>query len=93
MKYDNKDIMKEISEIVNCSRNYVSSLIKYVPIVNKYKNRAKVKIYKYKNSKKMSIYISVNFLKKIGISEDVNIDDYVDIIVDDKNRKNNNRKA
>lgn len=97
MKYDNKDLLKkkcvelylkgntmsEISKIVNCSRNYVGQLLKDDFSVAQYKNSSRVKVNKLKNQKRMLVSISTNFLKKIGISEDKNTDEYVEVAVDD----------
>ncbi len=97
MKYGNKDLLKkkcvelylqgnsmvEISKIIGCSRNYVGQLLKNNPSVTKFRNTTKVKVNKLKNQKRMLVSISTNCLKKIGISEDKNIDEYVDVSVDD----------
>lgn len=97
MKYNNKDLLKkkcadlylkgntmdEISKIVNCSRNLVGILIKDDERVKEYKNSKTVKIYKLKNRHQMNVPISVSFLKKIGVSEDCNIVDYLDVLVNE----------
>lgn len=97
MKYDNKDLLKkkcielylqgktmqEISDIVNCSRNYVGQLLKNDSSVVQFKNSSKVKVNKLKNQKRMLVSISTNFLKKIDISDDTNIDEYVDVTVNE----------
>lgn len=97
MKYDNKDLlkkkcielymqgktMKEISNVVGYSRNYVGSLIKDDTRIKEYKNSKIVKIYKLKNRHQMNVPISVSFLKKIGVSDDCNITDYLDVSVNE----------
>lgn len=101
MKYEDKDLLKkkcielyiqgknmvEIAKDVNCSRNYVGTLIKDAPEVKRYKNSKTVKIYKLKTRTQMNVPISVDFLEKIGVSRDVDINEYVDVAVDDKKKE------
>lgn len=79
--------MKEISELTGWSRNYVGKIIKNDERIKNYKNHVTLKIYKYKKQNKMTVPISVGFLEKIGISKDINIEDYVDVIVDENDQK------
>lgn len=101
MKYENKDLLKEkcvelylqgktmaeIAKVVNCSRNYVGTLIKDAPEIKQYKNTKTVKVYKLKTRNQMNVPISVDFLEKIGISKDVNNNEYVDVSVDENKKK------
>lgn len=100
MKYDNKDLLKkkcvdlylqgnsmiEISKIVNCSRNYVGQLLKDDSSIIQFKNTSRVKVNKLKSQKRMLVSISTNFLKKIGISDNPDIDEYVDVTVNDRDK-------
>lgn len=76
---------KEIGELTNRSRNFISGLIKD-DIRIKEKNKMKtIKVYKLKSQKRMNITINTDFLSKIGISSDVKKDDFVDIFLDENN--------
>lgn len=78
--------MQEISELTDCSRNFIGRVIKDDERVKRYRNQKKVKVFKYKKQHKMNIPISVSFLEKIGISSDLEINDFVDVEVDEKNQ-------
>lgn len=99
MKYNNKDEMKEraiklylegktyieIAEIIGCSRNYVSNLIKNSDEVIKKQTNKILKVYKNPNRTKKNLTIGIELLSLIGIDRDESIDDYVQIIFDEKN--------
>lgn len=98
MKYNNKDIMykkavklylqgksyKEIAEILGCSRNYASKLIKDDSNVKEKQNTKTLKL--YKNRKRIELALIDNTLTKIGFSRS-NINEYADIFIDEKNQQ------
>ncbi len=69
----------EISKLTGKSRTYITNLIKNDPKIKEIQNTKKIKVYKRKNNKQMIIYIPRDFIKKIGITEDRNNIEYVDI--------------
>ena len=98
--YVDKDKMKEkainlylegknysqIANILGCSRNYVSTLIRKDDRVEEYKNNKIIKLYKNPHYSKIVAQISIDFWEKIGVSKDVNIVDNVKISVDEKKK-------
>ncbi len=76
----------EISKELNLSRTYISKLIKDDERVITKQNTKKMKVHKRKHDKRLSIFIPSKFIREIGITEDLNADEYVDISVD-KNTK------
>lgn len=100
MKYDNKNNMKElaielylngknyteISRIIGCSRNYVSNLIRSDERVVEKKNSKILKVYKNSNKTKKNLTIGIELLTLIGVSKNENVDDYVQIWFDNKNK-------
>ena len=101
MKYNDKEIIKEtaiklflegknyteISKLTNCSRNYISNLIRNDERVKDRKNKTVLKVYKNQKTKKMRLTLSIDFLRKIGISKDTTVTDYVDVILDENNEQ------
>lgn len=97
MKYNNKEEIKEtairlylegknlieISKLTGCSRNYLGNVIKDDNRVKEYRNKKTVQLYKWKNQCRINVPISTEFWRKIGISNDSNIKDLVDIIVNE----------
>lgn len=100
MKYKNKDIMKEqaiqlyiegknyieISQIIGCSRNYVSNLIRDDIRIKEYKNKKVVKLYKKERKSTIILPISLEYWEKIGISKDLNTTEHVEITVDEEKK-------
>lgn len=100
MKYSNKEelrekaiklyldgkTMKEISKLVNCSRNFIGNLIREDKRIKEYRKRKIVKLYKWKNQCRINVPISVEFWEKIGISRNCNTDESVEITVDENNK-------
>lgn len=78
--------MQEIAKLTSCSRNYVSNLIKDNKLVKDKRNKKTIKVYKLKNQNRMTVSINTEFLKKIGINNNQNNDEYVDVFVDEKNK-------
>lgn len=97
MKYNNKESIKEnaiklylegknlieISKLTSCSRNFLGKLIKDDERIKDYKNKKTVQLYKCKNQCRINVPISTEFWGKIGISNDYNIKDLVDITVNE----------
>lgn len=100
MKYENKEDLKEkciklylsgktyneIGKLTDHSRNYVANLIKDDIRIKEKKNIKTIKVYKLKNRKRMNVLITTGFLSKIGISPNVEKDDFVDIFLDENNK-------
>ncbi len=101
MKYNNKNEMKEqavllylkgktyidIAEIIGCSRNYVSNLIKNDERVVKKQNLKVLKIHNSTPTTKKSLTIGINVLNKIGISRNNDIEEYVELLIDESNKQ------
>ena len=77
----------EIAKLTGWSRTFVTNLIKDDKKIIEKNHMKKIKVYKRKDNKQMTISIPTDFIKKIGISEDLNITEYVDIYIDE-NTKN-----
>lgn len=100
MKYNNKKQLKEeaiqlylagnnmteIGKTIGCSRNFVSELIKGDKRIKQYKNKKKVKLYKWKNQSRITLPVSVEYWEKIGVSKDINIHEFVEIMVDEDSK-------
>ena len=78
--------MQEIAKLTDCSRNYVSNLIKDNKLVKDKRNKKTIKVYKLKSQNRMTVSINTEFLRKIGINNNQNNDEYVDVFVDEKNK-------
>ena len=77
---DNKNY-SDISKITGYSRKYITDLIKNdVRIIEKQKIKT-IKVHKRKDRKGLYIPIPVKFIKKIGINDNLEINEYVDITV------------
>ncbi len=99
MKYKNKEYLKEqaielylknntyvqIAKILGCSRNYISDLIKDDIRIKSKKNKKTLKVYKSQHTGKKHLTIGIELLNNIGISNNVLLDEYVDVLVDSKN--------
>ena len=100
MRYDNINEMKnkalqlyssgknytEIAQNIGCSRNYVSNLIKNEREVLEKKYSKILKVYKNPNRTKKNLTIGIELLNLIGVSKDENVDDYVKVTFDKKNK-------
>lgn len=96
MKYDNKKEMKkqaiklylqgknyvEISDILGCSRNYVSTLIRNDNRIIEKQNKKILKVYKNAKTGKKNVTIGIDLLSKIGIDRRKEIEDYVQVEFD-----------
>lgn len=97
MKYTDKVEMKEkaiklylenktyseVAKILGVSRDYITNLIKYDErIINKNNNKI-IKVGKYKGKK--GVQIGITLLNEIGINNNPEIDEYVEIAVDKDN--------
>ena len=76
----------EIAKLTNCSRQYVSNLIKDDKRVKEKLNKKIIKVNKLKNTTRLKISISTDFLSKIGITKDYKKDDFVEISVNEKTK-------
>lgn len=83
----------EIAKLTNWSRTYISRLIEDDERVINKKNTRKIKVTKRKNRKQMVIYIPTEFIEKLGISNNKNINEYVNIILDEKAKNIKIQKA
>ncbi len=83
----------EIAKLTNWSRTYISRLIEDDERVINKKNTRKIKVTKRKNRKQMVIYIPTEFIEKLEISNDKNINEYVDITLDEKSKNIKIQKA
>lgn len=76
--------LSEISKLTGWSRNYLGNLIKDDERIKEYRNQKTVKLYKQKKQNRINVPISTEFWGKIGISNNCDIPDFVDIKVDEK---------
>ncbi len=76
-----------ISKQTGFSRTYISNLIKEDEQYKTIKNKRKIKVYKRKNYKQMTIHIPTEFIKGIGISENKNKAEFVDVFYDALNNQ------
>lgn len=97
MKYNNKEEIKEtaiklyiqgktlieISKLTGYSRNFLGNIIKDDERIKNYRNSKTVQLYKWKNKCRINVPISTEFWVKIGISNDSNIKELVDITVNE----------
>lgn len=83
----------EIAKLTGWSRTFISRLIENDKRVIDKRNTRKIKVTKRKNRKQMVIYIPTKFIEKLGISSDKNINEYVDIILDEKSKNIKIQKA
>ena len=72
----------KIAKQTGFSRTYISNLIKEDDQYKIIKNKRKIKVYKRKKYKQMTIHIPTEFIKGIGISENKNIEEFVNIFYD-----------
>ncbi len=101
MRYKNREELKEraislyiagksyveISKIIGCSRNYVSSLIKNDERIRSFHNQKILKVYKNPNNSKKNLTIGIDLLSKIGVSNECDFADYVNVFLDESNNQ------
>ena len=101
MKYKNKEKLKEqaiqlymkgktymeISEVLGCSRNYVSELIRDDERIKQLHNQKILKVYKNPNKGKKNLTIGIDLLSKIGISTEYSSTDYVKVSLDKESQQ------
>ncbi len=99
MKYKNKEELKEkaielysngnsyieIAQIMGCSRNYISELIRDDERIKLIHSQKILKVYKNPNNSKKHLTIGINLLCEIGISPDCSNTEYVIVSLDKKN--------
>ena len=76
----------EIAKLTGWSRTYISNLIKNDERIKKMNNTKKIKVQKKKKDNRLVVYIPTKYIEKLGISKDFNIDEYVDVTIDEKNK-------
>ncbi len=77
----------EIAKLTNWSRTFIARLIQDDERIIKLKNTKKIKVHKRKNDNRLVIYIPTTYIEKLGISRDLKKDEYVDIKLDEENKK------
>lgn len=85
--YANGNTISKIARDIGKSRTYVTNLIKYDKRYIFLKYNRKIKVYKRNSNNQMMIYIPTEFIKKIGITNNKNIDDFVNVFYDEKNNQ------
>lgn len=85
--FANGNTISKIAREIGKSRTYVTNLIKYDKRYIAIKHNRKIKVYKRNNNNQMMIYIPTEFIKKIGIANDKNIDDFVTVFYDTENNQ------
>ena len=85
--FSNGSTISDISKTTNKSRTYITNLIKDDEKYQAIKQNRKIKVYKRKNYKQMTIHIPTEFIKGIGVAEEKNKEDFVNVFYD----KNNNQ--
>lgn len=86
MYFDSNKTLEEIAKLTGWSRIFITNLIKSDERFIREKNTKKIKVSKTKNGKQMVIYIPTKFIKKLGISEDINKSEYVNISVNEEDK-------
>lgn len=85
--FANGSTISEIAKTINKSRTYITNLIKDDEKYKSIKLNRKIKVYKRKNYKQMTIHIPTEFIKGIGVTDDKNTKEFVNVFYD----KNNNQ--
>lgn len=78
----NGSTLSDIAKDTRFSRTYITNLIKDDKKYLQIKDNRKIKVYKRKNYKQMTIHIPTEFIKGIGISENKNVEEFVNIFYD-----------
>lgn len=79
--------LSKIAEDISKSRTYITNLIKDDERYKLYKQNRKIKVYKRKHYKQMTIHIPTEFIKGIGVTDDKDAKEFVNVFFD----KNNNQ--
>ena len=77
----------EIAKLTNWSRTFITRLIQDDERIIRLKNTKKIKVHKRKNDNRLVVYIPTTYIEKLGISRNLNKDEYVDIKLDEENKK------
>ena len=85
--FANGSTLSNIAKDTGFSRTYITNLIKDDKKYLNIKDNRKIKVYKRKNYKQMTIHIPTEFIKAIGISEDKNKDEFVNVFHDATNNQ------
>ena len=83
---DGKNV-SEIAQLLGYSRTYISNLIKDDKQYKFIRQNRKIKVYKRNHYKQMTIHIPTEFIKGIGVTEDKNINDFVNVFFDENNEQ------
>ena len=83
----NGETLSEISKLTGKSRTYITNLIKDDENYINIKQNRKIKVYKRKNYKQMTIHIPTEFIKGIGVTEDKNKTDFVNVFYDKEKKQ------
>lgn len=73
----------EIARLTGFSRTFITNLIKDDERIIQEKNNKIIKVHKRKKDKRMVIYIPTKLIKKLGISEDLDKEEFVNIVFDE----------
>ena len=76
----------EIEKLTGWSRTFITRLIENDARIIAKKNTKKIKVYKRKDNNQFQIYIPNEFIRKLGITENLNNNEYVDIFFDEDNK-------
>lgn len=85
--FSNGSTISEIAKSIKKSRTYITNLINDDEKYKFIKQNRKIKVYKRKNYKQMTIHIPTEFIKGIGVTDDKNKKEFVNVFYD----KNNNQ--
>lgn len=79
--------LSKIAKDISKSRTYITNLIKDDERYKLYKQNRKIKVYKRKSYKQMTIHIPTEFIRGIGVTEDKNKTDFVNVFYDKENNQ------
>lgn len=74
--------LSKMAENIGKSRTYITNLIKDDERYKSYKQNRKIKVYKRKHYKQMTIHIPTEFIKGIGVTDDKNRKEFVNVFYD-----------
>lgn len=86
MYFDDKKTLEEIAKLTGWSRTFITNLIKNDERFIREKSTRKIKVSKSKNGKQLVIYIPTKFIEKLGISNEIDVAEYVDIFSDEEEK-------
>lgn len=81
------DNFSEIAKKLDCSRTFITNLIKDDDKIKEKRNFSTIKVYKNYKNKKMRLALSNLFLDGIGVDRDCRKIDYVDVFLDKENEQ------